>query len=183
MQKKLYLIRCTRLVLAATETEAQRLAAAQRREMECVKVIEDLYDLPVGWENTVPLGSNQVTALQILVAQIAADVRFNGFEVHACLTTGEDEHGVTLLEECADSEASLWSVYGQLALSGLECLGDFKSRSQAEEFQGQILEVRDLWAQADEYYAASGTRPNAGEDEFLESLYEDRVSGGNYEDF
>ena len=185
MKKKLYIVRITRLVLAATDLEAQNLAcsAANHGDVDCMDVINDLYDLPVGWENTMPLGSNQVTAHTILVTQIAADPRFKGFEVHACMTTGEDAHGVTMLEECEDSDASLWSVYGQLATGGLECLGDFKSRIDAEEFRGQILEILDLWAQADEYYSASGTRPNSGEDEFLESLYEDRVSGGNYEDF
>ena len=185
MSKKLHLVRITRLVMAATEQEAQQLAcsAANYGDVDCVRVVEDLYDLPVGWEDAVPYGSEQLSATKILLTQIATNPRFKGFEVHACMSVGKDENGVTLLEQCEDSDASLWSVYGQLATGGLECLGDFKSRSQAEEFRGQIQEVQDLWAQADEYYSASGTRPNSGEDEFLESLYEDRVSGGNYEDF
>ena len=185
MSKKLHIVRITRLVMAATEQEAQQLAcsAANHGDVDCVRVIEDLYDLPVGWEDAVPYGSEQLSATKILLAQIAANSRFKGFEVHGCMTVGEDENGVTLLEQCEDSDASLWSVYGQLVTGGLECLADFKSRAKAESLRDQIQEIQGLWAQADEYYSASGTRPNSGEDEFLESLYEDRVSGGNYEDF
>ena len=184
MSKKLHIVRITRLVMAATEQEAQQLAcsAANHGDVDCVRVIEDLYDLPVGWEDAVPYGSEQLSATKILLAQIAANPRFKGFEAHGCRVTAEDERG-ELLDECEDSDASLWSVYGQLVTGGLECLADFSSRAKAESLRDQIHEIQGLWAQADEYYAASGTRPNSGEDEFLESLYEDRVSGGNYEDF
>ena len=185
MSKKLHIVRITRLVMAATEQEAQQLAcsAANHGDVDCVRVIEDLYDLPVGWEDAVPYGSEQLSATKILLAQIAANPRFKGFEVHACMTVGEDENRVTMLEECEDTYASLWSVYGLLVTGGLECLADFNSRAKAESLRDQIQEIQGLWAQADEYYAATGTRPNSGEDEFLESLYEDRVSCGNYEDF
>ncbi len=184
MSKKLHIVRITRLVMAATEQEAQQLAcsAANHGDVDCVRVIEDLYDLPVGWEDAVPYGSEQLSAIKILLAQIAANPRFKGFEVHGCRVTDEDERG-ELLDECEDSDASLWSVYGQLVTGGLECLADFNSRAKAESLRDQIQEIQGLWAQADEYYSASGTRPNSGEDEFLESLYEDRVSCGNYEDF
>ena len=185
MKKKLFVVRITRLVLAATDLEAQNLAcnAANVGDVDCVRVIEGLYDLPVGWESAVPYGSDDVSAYKILIVQFASDSRFNGFEAHGCTQVGQDEHGTALLEQCDDTLASIWSVYGHLVTGGLKCLGDFKSKAQADDFFRQIVEVQDLWAQADKYYAASGTRPNSGEDEFLESLYEDRVSGGNYEDF
>ena len=177
MKKKLYIVRITHLVLAATELEAQNLACSEANhgDVECVGIINDLYDLPIG--------SDQVSAHKILVTQIAADRRFKGFEVQACMTTVEDERGAAIREECDNSDATLWSIYGQLVTGGLECIGDFKSQSQAEDFRGQILEVQGLWAQADEYYFASGTRPTFSEDAYLESIYEDRVSGGNFEDF
>ncbi len=184
MSKKLYLVRITRLVMAASEHEARQLAcsAANHGDVDCVRVIEDLYDLPVGWEDAVPYGSEQLSATKILLAQIAANPRFKGFEVHGCRVTAKDERG-ELLDECEDSDASLWSVYGQLVTGGLECLADFNSRAKALGLRDQILEIQGLWAQADEFYAASGTRPAFTEDEFLESQYEDRVSSGNYEDF
>jgi hypothetical protein len=184
MNKKLYIVRITRLVLAASEHEAQQLAcsAANRGDVDCVDVINGLYDLPVGSENAVPYGSDQLSAYKILVTQIASDPRFKSFEVHPCMASEEDEHS-ELLDECEDSDASLWSVYGQLVTGGLECLADFNSRAKAESLCDQIHEIQGLWAQADEYYSASGTLPTSADDEFLENLYEDRVSCGNYEDF
>ena len=176
MSKKLYLVHITRLILAATEAEAQRLAcnAANNGDVECAKVIEGLYDLPVGWENAVPYGATQDSAYKILVAQLASDPRFNAFEVHACQTIGEDEQGVTLLEQCDDSQASLWSVYGHLIAGGLECLGDFNTRAKAGIF------LADLEKAA---IAAELQQPEMAEDAHLESLYEERVSCGNYEEF
>ena len=176
MHKKLYLVRITRLVLAATEGEAQQLAcnAANRGDVECAKVIEGLYDLPVGWENAVPYGATQDSAYQLLVTQLARDARFDAFEVHACMTVGEDEQGLTILEQCDDSQASLWSVYGHLVTGGLECLGDFNTRAKAGIF------LADLEKAA---IAAEIQMPEQAEDAHLESLYEERVSGGNYEEF
>jgi hypothetical protein len=176
MSKKLYLVRITRLVLAATEAEAQQLAcnAANHGDVECVKVIEGLYDLPVGWEYAVPYGPTQASAYQILVAQLASDLRFEAFEVHGCLTVGQDEQGVAILEQCDDNDASLWSVYGHLVTGGLECLGDFNSRAKAGIF------LADLQKAA---MAAELQQPETAEDAHLESLYEERVSGGSYEEF
>jgi hypothetical protein len=160
MEKKLYLVRSTRLVLAATETEAQRLAglATQRSEMECVKVIEDLYDLPVGWENTVPFGSPQASAYQLLLLQFATDPRFQGFG----LTVDQAD----LVER--------WLVSAQLTTGGCVALSDFATPAQARTF------LADLEKAA---CAAQLQRSGQSEDGHLESLYEDRVSGGNYEDF
>lgn len=176
MQKKLYLVRITRLVLAATEAEARQLAcnAANREDVEDVKIIEDLFDLPVDWEHAVPYGATQASTYKLLVAQLASDPRFEAFEVHGCLTVGEDEQGVTLLEQCADHEASLWSVYGHRVTGGLECLGDFETRTKAGVFLADLERAVS---------AAELQHPELGEDAHLESLYEERVSGGSYEEF
>jgi hypothetical protein len=185
MQKKLYLVRITRLVWAASDTEAQQLAcaAANSGDVDCVRVIQDLYDLPAGWEQAIPYGVENTPARQLLFVQFASDPRFTGFKVQGRASVGRDEQGTDILEACDDRTAELWSVYALLGDGEPQCLGDFKSRRLAEGFRREILQVRNLWAQADEYYFASGTRPNLGEDAFLESQYEDRVSSGNYEDF
>jgi hypothetical protein len=176
MSKKLYLVRITRLVLAANEAEAQQLAcnAANRGDVECAKVIDGLYDLPVGWKNAVPYGATQDSAYKILVTQIASDERFDAFEVHGCLTVGEDEQGLTILEQCDDNLASLWSVYGHLVTGGLECLGDFNTRAKAGMFLADLEEAA---------ITAELQQPEMAEDAHLESLYEERVSCGNYEEF
>jgi hypothetical protein len=184
MHKKLYLVRITRLVLAATDVEAKQLAcnAANRGDVECAKVIDGLYDLPVGWENAVPYGATQDSAYKILVAQLASDARFDAFEVHACMTVGEDEQGVTLLEQCDDSQASLWSVYGHLIAGGLECLGDFNTRAKAGIFLAD-LEQAAIASEIQMPEQCLDRLDNRAEDAHLESLYEERVSGGNYEEF
>jgi hypothetical protein len=160
MEKKLYLVCSTRLVLAATETEARRLAglATQRSEEGCIQVIVDLYDLPVGWENTVPLGSPQASAYQILLLQFATDPRFQGF--------GLAVDQADLVER--------WLVSAQLTTGERIALSDFATLAQARTF------LADLEKAA---FAAQLQRLEQSEDGHLESLYEDRVSGGNYEDF
>ena len=176
MEKKLYIVRITRLVMAASEPAARKLAASATNsdDVDTVRAVETLYDLPLGWEDAVPYGSAALSATSILAARIAADPRFHGFEVHACMKAGEDEHGVTFLEQCPDSEASLWSVYGQQASGPLECLGDFESRAKANAFLAVIEKA---------VMAQSLQQPERSEDGHLESLYEDRISAGNYEDF
>lgn len=181
--QQLYTVKVARVVLAENLDEARKLALSvdNPEDVESVEPIQGLFDIPQGWENAVPYGAEEQTTRQCLVAQLAADTRFDGFEVHPCLTAGEDEHGQVLLEQCDEDDPaiSVWSVYGHLVKGGLECMADFESRQLAEEFRDQILEVQGMWAEADEHFAASGTRPAFAEDEHLESYFEDRISGGD----
>ena len=181
--QQLYTVKVARVVLAENLDEARKLALSvdNPEDVESVEPIQGLFDIPQGWENAVPYGAEEQTTRQCLVAQLAADTRFDAFEIHPCLTAGEDEHGQVILEQCNEDDPaiSVWSVYGHLVEGGLECLADFDGRQQAEEFRDQILEVQGMWAEADEYFAASGTRPAFAEDEHLESYFEDRISGGD----
>ena len=181
--QQLYTVKVARVVLAENLDEARKLALSvdNPEDVESVEPIQGLFDIPQGWENAVPYGAEEQTTRQCLVAQLAADTRFDAFEIHPCLTAGEDEHGQAILEQCNEDDPaiSVWSVYGHLVEGGLECLADFDGRQLAEEFSDQILEVQGMWAEADEYFAASGTRPAFAEDEHLESYFEDRISGGD----
>jgi hypothetical protein len=181
--QQLYTVRTTRVILAGNLDEARSLAQSGDNpdDVESVEPIHGLYDIPQGWESAIPYGSEEQTTLQCLVAQIAADTRFDGFEVHPCLAAGEDGHGQIILEQCNEDapDISVWSVYGHLVAGGLECLADFEGRQPAEEFRDQILEVQGMWAEADEYFAASLTRAVFAEDEHLEAYFEDRISGGD----
>lgn len=181
--QQLYTVKVARVVLAENLGEARKLALSvdNPEDVESVEPIQGLFDIPQGWENAVPYGAEEQTTRQCLVAQLAADTRFDAFEIRPCLTAGEDEHGQVILEQCDEDDPaiSVWSVYGHLVTGGLECLADFEGRQQAEEFRNQILEVQGMWAEADEHFAASGTRPAFAEDEHLESYFEDRISGGD----
>ena len=181
--QQLYTVRITRVILAGDLDEARRIALSQGNpdDVETVEPIQGLFDIPDGWEEAVPYGSETQTTRQCLLAQLTADTRFDGFEIHPCLRAGEDEHGEIILEQCdeEDPAISVWSVYGHLVAGGLECLADFDHREQADEFRDQILEVQGMWAEADEHFAASGIRPVFAEDEHLESYFEDRISGGD----
>lgn len=181
--QQLYTVKVARVILAENLDEARKLALSVDNpgDVESVEPIQGLFDIPQGWENAVPYGAEEQTTRQCLVAQLAADTRFDAFEIHPCLTAGEDEHGQVILEQCNEDDPgiSVWSVYGHLVTGGLECLADFEDRQQADEFRDQILEVQGMWAEADEYFAASGTRPAFAEDEHLESYFEDRISGGD----
>jgi hypothetical protein len=181
--QQLYIVKVTRVILAENLHSARSLALSvdNPEDVESVEPIQGLFDIPSGWENASPYGAEAQTVRQCLVAQLAADPRFAGFEVHPCHAAGEDEHGQVILEQCneADPALSVWSVYGHLLEGGLECLADFDDRPQAAEFRDQILEVQGMWAEADEYFAASGTRPIFAEDEHLEAYFEERISGGD----
>ena len=181
--QQLYTVRTTRVVTAQNLEEARRLALSieNANDVELVEPIQSLFDIPTGWENAIPYGAETQTTRQCLVAQLAADTRFNGFEVHPCLEVSKDKHGQVNLEQCDENDPtiSVWSVYGHLIEGGLECLADFDIKSRAEEFFGQIIKVQSMWAEADEYFSASGTRPVFAEDEHLGSYFEDRISDGD----
>lgn len=181
--QQLYTVKVTRVILAGNLDEARQLALAGEnpQDVDTVEPIQGLFDVPQGWADAIPYGSEAQTTLQCLVAQLAAETRFDGFEIHPCLIVGEDAQRQIILEQCEqdDPGISVWSVYGHLVAGGLECLADFDQRQQAEQFRGQLLEVQGMWAEADAYFAASGTRPGFAEDEHLEAYFEDRVSGGD----
>ena len=181
--KQLYTIKVTRIILAENLEDARSLALSVDNpdDVESVEPIQGLFDIPPGWGNAIPYGSEEQTTLQCLVVQLAADTRFNGFEIHPCRRVCEDQHGQVTLEQCDEDDPaiSVWSVYGHLREGGLECLADFENNSLAEDFYDQIIKVQGMWAEADEYFSAAGTRPVFAEDEHLESYFEDRISDGD----
>ncbi|MCG2784777.1 MAG: hypothetical protein L6461_06690 [Anaerolineae bacterium] len=181
--QQLYTVKITRVILAENLVEARKLALSidNPQDVECVEPILGLFDIPQGWADAIPYGAEQQNTRQCLLAQLAADSRFDHFEVHPCLAAGRDEHGQILLEQSDEDDPAVcvWSVYGHLIAGGLECLADFDQREQAEDFRGQILKIQGIWAQADEHFCVSGTHPALAEDEHLEAYFEDRISGGD----
>lgn len=181
--QQLYTVKITRVILADNLDEARKMALSvdNPQDVESVEPIHGLHDIPQGWADAIPYGAGQQNTRQCLLAQLAADSRFDNFEVHPCLAVGKDEKGQILLEQSDEDDPAVcvWSVYGHLIAGGLECLADFDQREQAEDFRGQILEIQGLWTEADEHFCASGTHPAFAEDEHLEAYFEDRISGGD----
>jgi hypothetical protein len=181
---QLYSVKITRVILADSLDDARKIAGSvdNPEDVETVEPIQSLFDVPQGWEDAIPYGAGeQQTTLECLFTQLAADTRFDGFEIHPCKSVGMDEHGQAILEQCDEDETEItfWSVYGHLVAGGLECLADFQFKEQAEGFRDEIMEILDMWAQAEDCLAATDPQPAFAEDEYLESYFEDRISGGD----
>jgi hypothetical protein len=64
-------------------------------------------------------------------------VPFDEYEIHGVPELrGAD--GTRYCEPAPDDEAHFWSLYGHIPGQGLECIGDFKTRQQAEEVYARI---------------------------------------------
>ena len=61
---------------------------------------------------------------------------FDDYEVHGVKEF--KEAGMKWCEQVHDSEAEFWSLYGHIPGQGLECIGDFKTRCDAEEIYARI---------------------------------------------
>ena len=58
---------------------------------------------------------------------------FDAYEIHAC-----KDYGGYIEPVEDESEADFWSLYGHIPGRGLECIGDFNTRQQAEEILKRI---------------------------------------------
>ena len=65
---------------------------------------------------------------------------FDAYEVHG--VKAFNESGMKWSEQVDDCEAQFWSLYGHIPAQGLECIGDFKTRSHAEEIYARITGCR-----------------------------------------
>ena len=63
---------------------------------------------------------------------IPSIIPFDDYEIHGVVEfRGAD--GTRYCEPAPDDEAHFWSLYGHIPGQGLECIGDFSTREQAEE--------------------------------------------------
>lgn len=65
---------------------------------------------------------------------------FDDYEIHGVREFGKGKH--RCCEPVPDDEAQFWSLYGHIPGQGLECIGDFKTRSLAEEVYARITGQR-----------------------------------------
>ena len=61
---------------------------------------------------------------------------FDAYEIHGCLQI--NEHGHTWVEQCNDSEAEFFTLYGHIPGRGVDAIGDFKTRELAEEVLARL---------------------------------------------
>ncbi|GAA4422381.1 hypothetical protein [Bremerella cremea] len=61
---------------------------------------------------------------------------FDDYEIHGVREFGRGKQ--RFCEQVPDAEAQFWSLYGHIPGQGLECIGDFDSRSFAEEVLARI---------------------------------------------
>lgn len=68
---------------------------------------------------------------------------FDNYEIHGCRTYAiEGENGVeAFAEQCPDSEAEYWTLFGHIPGQGLETIRDFPSREAAEEMFQRITGI------------------------------------------
>lgn len=62
--------------------------------------------------------------------------KFDELEVHPCRTIKEEgiPKKLECVEQCEPSEAEFWSVYTHLVGGGLDCIGDFDTKEEADNF-------------------------------------------------
>ena len=63
-------------------------------------------------------------------------VRFDTYEIRGVREF--DDGAGKFCEQVPDDEAQFWSLYGHIPGQGLECIGDFKTRGDAEEVYARI---------------------------------------------
>ena len=62
--------------------------------------------------------------------------RFDDYEVHGVREFKRGAKGYC--QQVPDEQAHFWSLYGHIPGQGLDCIGDFKSRTAAEEAYARI---------------------------------------------
>ncbi len=64
---------------------------------------------------------------------------FDAYEISPCLRIEEPDHpGRFYFEPCEPHEAHVWTLYGHIPGEGVEAIGDFATREQAEEVCARI---------------------------------------------
>jgi len=61
---------------------------------------------------------------------------FDGYEISGVREYGRGKH--RSCEQVDDCDAQFWSLYGHIPGLGLECIGDFATRDDAEEVYARI---------------------------------------------
>jgi hypothetical protein len=70
--------------------------------------------------------------IEFRVVPVAGPVEpFDAYEIHGCHEITENGH--TWTEQCEDSEAHFFTLYGHIPDGGVDSIGDFKTRELAEE--------------------------------------------------
>ena len=73
---------------------------------------------------------------EIRPMQLGGLTRFDGYEISGVREFYNGSR--TYCEQARDAEADYWSLYGHIPGEGVECIGDFKTRSFAEEVYTRI---------------------------------------------
>jgi hypothetical protein len=66
---------------------------------------------------------------------------FDAYEVHGCAKFHSPKGDYA--EQVDDSQAQFWTLFGHVTGEGLHEVGDFRSRSAAEEVMQRIIGYRD----------------------------------------
>ena len=62
---------------------------------------------------------------------------FDNFEIHPCHYLDDDDEGS--LEQCDDSDAEVWVLYGHIPGQGLDAICEFDSLAHAKEIYHRIV--------------------------------------------
>jgi hypothetical protein len=67
-------------------------------------------------------------------------IPFDGYEIHGVRRYGRGKS--SYCEQVPDSKAQFWSLYGHIPGQGVDCIGDFKTREDAEEVYERITRTK-----------------------------------------
>ena len=63
---------------------------------------------------------------------------YDNYEIHGCIERPSGPGHESYAEQCPDDEAQYWTLYGHIPGEGVQAIGDFATRWQAEEVYYRI---------------------------------------------
>lgn len=68
-------------------------------------------------------------------------IPFDNYEIHGCIERNSGPGYESYVEQCPDEEAQFWSLFGHCPKGGVEAIGDFATREDAEAMFQRIAGI------------------------------------------
>jgi hypothetical protein len=63
---------------------------------------------------------------------------YDNYEIHGCVERPSGPGYESYAEQCPDDEADFWTLFGHIPGEGVQAIGDFATREDAEEVYYRI---------------------------------------------
>ena len=68
----------------------------------------------------------------------ALNRKFDNYEIHGCVERPSGPGYESYVEQCPDDEADYWTLFGHISGEGIQAIGDYATREDAEELYQRI---------------------------------------------